>query len=86
MADDKSGPAEGISGVVAGVKGKAKEAVGAFAGQESRVCASSRQLRGPRGHLTRLGELDRSASATQITDVGPLGGDSNRLRSLIRTG
>ena len=28
VADDKSGPAEGISGVVEGVKGKAKEAVG----------------------------------------------------------
>jgi uncharacterized protein YjbJ (UPF0337 family) len=34
MADDKSGPAEGISGVVEGVKGKAKEAVGTVTGQD----------------------------------------------------
>lgn len=36
MADDrdKSGPAEGIRGVVEGVKGKAKEAVGAVAGRD----------------------------------------------------
>jgi uncharacterized protein YjbJ (UPF0337 family) len=34
MADDKGGPAEGISGVVEGVKGKAKEAVGAVTGRD----------------------------------------------------
>jgi uncharacterized protein YjbJ (UPF0337 family) len=34
MADDKSGPAEGISGVVEGVKGKAKEAAGAVTGRD----------------------------------------------------
>jgi uncharacterized protein YjbJ (UPF0337 family) len=34
MADDKSGPAEGISGVVEGVKGKAKETVGAVTGRD----------------------------------------------------
>lgn len=34
MAEDKSGPAEGISGVVGGVKGKAKEAVGAVTGRD----------------------------------------------------
>ena len=34
MADDKSGPAEGISGVVEGVKGKTKEAVGAVTGRD----------------------------------------------------
>jgi uncharacterized protein YjbJ (UPF0337 family) len=34
MADDKSGPAEGISGVVEGVKGKAKETIGAVTGRD----------------------------------------------------
>ena len=34
MADDKSGPAEGISGVVEDVKGKAKETVGSVAGSD----------------------------------------------------
>lgn len=32
MPDDKSGPSEGIKGVVEDVKGKAKEAVGAVSG------------------------------------------------------
>ena len=36
MADtDKSGPAEAVKGVVEGVKGKAKEAVGAVTGQDN---------------------------------------------------
>jgi uncharacterized protein YjbJ (UPF0337 family) len=34
MVDDKSGPAEGIKGVVEDVKGKAKEATGAVTGQD----------------------------------------------------
>src|SRR6516165_130985 len=34
MADNKSGPAEAVKGVVEGVKGKAKEAVGAVAGRD----------------------------------------------------
>jgi uncharacterized protein YjbJ (UPF0337 family) len=34
MADQKSGPKEGIKGVVEDVKGKAKEAVGTVTGHE----------------------------------------------------
>lgn len=34
MAEDKSGPEEGLRGVVEGVKGKAKEAVGNLTGQD----------------------------------------------------
>lgn len=34
VADDKSGPSEGVKGVVEGVKGKAKEAVGAVTGND----------------------------------------------------
>jgi uncharacterized protein YjbJ (UPF0337 family) len=34
MADDESGPAEGISGVVEGAKGKAKEVIGAVTGRD----------------------------------------------------
>ena len=34
MADNKSGPAEAVTGVVEGVKGKAKEAAGAVAGRD----------------------------------------------------
>jgi len=34
MADQKSGPAEGIKGVVEDVKGKAKEAVGTVTGHQ----------------------------------------------------
>jgi uncharacterized protein YjbJ (UPF0337 family) len=34
MADDNSGPAEGVKGVVEDVKGKAKEGVGAVVGNE----------------------------------------------------
>jgi len=34
MADNKSGPAEAVKGVVEGVKGKAKEAAGAVAGRD----------------------------------------------------
>jgi uncharacterized protein YjbJ (UPF0337 family) len=34
MADEKSGPSEGIKGVVEDVKGKAKEAVGAVTGSD----------------------------------------------------
>ena len=34
MADNKSGPAEAVKGVVEGVKGKAKEAVGAVTGRD----------------------------------------------------
>ncbi len=44
MPDDKSGPSEGIKGVVEDVKGKAKEAVGAVSGNDSltREAAPSR--------------------------------------------
>ncbi|WP_092803368.1 microaggregate-binding protein 1 [Rhodococcus globerulus] len=35
MPDDKSGPREGVKGVVEDVKGKAKEAVGAVSGNDS---------------------------------------------------
>ncbi len=35
VPDDKSGPNEGIKGVVEDVKGKAKEAVGAVSGNDS---------------------------------------------------
>ncbi|BAH36460.1 conserved hypothetical protein [Rhodococcus erythropolis PR4] len=35
VPDDKSGPSEGIKGVVEDVKGKAKEAVGAVSGNDS---------------------------------------------------
>lgn len=35
MPDEQSGPREGIKGVVEGVKGKAKEAVGAVSGNDS---------------------------------------------------
>jgi len=34
MADNKSGPAEAVKGVVEGAKGKAKEAVGAVTGRD----------------------------------------------------
>jgi uncharacterized protein YjbJ (UPF0337 family) len=34
VADNKSGPAEGVKGVAEGMKGKAKEAVGAVTGNE----------------------------------------------------
>jgi len=34
MADNKSGPAEAVKGVVEDVKGKAKEAVGAVTGRD----------------------------------------------------
>lgn len=34
MADEKSGPSEGVKGVVEDVKGKAKEAVGAVSGND----------------------------------------------------
>ena len=34
MGDNKSGPEEAVKGVVEGVKGKAKEAVGAVAGRD----------------------------------------------------
>ncbi|WP_068158984.1 CsbD family protein [Rhodococcus phenolicus] len=34
MADEKSGPSEGVKGVVEDVKGKAKEAVGAVTGKD----------------------------------------------------
>jgi uncharacterized protein YjbJ (UPF0337 family) len=34
VADDKSGPSEGIKGVVEDVKGKAKEGAGAVLGQD----------------------------------------------------
>ena len=34
MGDNKSGPQEAVKGVVEGVKGKAKEAVGAVAGRD----------------------------------------------------
>ena len=34
MADNKSGPAEGLRGVVEGVKGKAKDAAGAVTGRD----------------------------------------------------
>ena len=37
MGDHKSGPAEGIKGVVEGVKGKAKEAAGAVTGRDDLV-------------------------------------------------
>lgn len=35
VADEKSGPSEGIKGVVEDAKGKAKEAAGAVTGQDS---------------------------------------------------
>lgn len=35
MADEKSGPSEGVKGVVEGVKGKVKEAAGAVTGNDS---------------------------------------------------
>ena len=35
MPDEKSGPSEGIKGVIEDAKGKAKEAVGAVAGNDS---------------------------------------------------
>lgn len=34
MADEKSGPSEGVKGVVEGVKGKIKEAAGAVTGND----------------------------------------------------
>lgn len=34
MADEKSGPSEGIKGAVEGVKGKVKEAAGAVSGND----------------------------------------------------
>jgi uncharacterized protein YjbJ (UPF0337 family) len=34
MADDKSGPAEAVKGIVEDAKGKAKEAVGTVAGRD----------------------------------------------------
>lgn len=37
MGDDKSGPQEAVKGVVEGVKGKAKEAVGTVAGRNDLV-------------------------------------------------
>ncbi|MFH5210059.1 CsbD family protein [Antrihabitans spumae] len=35
MADENSGPAEGVKGIVEDVKGKAKEAVGSVVGNDS---------------------------------------------------
>jgi uncharacterized protein YjbJ (UPF0337 family) len=37
MGDNKSGPREAVEGVVEGVKGKAKEAVGSLAGRDDVV-------------------------------------------------
>ncbi len=34
MADDKSGPAEAVKGIVEDAKGKAKEAIGTVAGRD----------------------------------------------------
>ncbi|MEE2033073.1 microaggregate-binding protein 1 [Rhodococcus chondri] len=34
MSDEKSGPSEGVKGAVEGIKGKAKEAAGALAGND----------------------------------------------------
>lgn len=43
MADDKSGPAEGVRGVVEDVKGKAKEAIGNVTGQDDLAREGSAQ-------------------------------------------
>lgn len=43
MADDKSGPAEGVRGVVEDVKGKAKETIGNVTGQDDLAREGSAQ-------------------------------------------